>query len=137
VTVRSGKFVYTTQSFLPTDALVGDVLSPRDRLPGLRVGQTWTVPVYSPFRPATSPMEILQASVERETRLTHAGVSTPVLLVIYRAETGSTGSQVLRGRVWVDRDGLVLKQEMRFQDSRLTFERMEAAPPEDQEESGP
>jgi hypothetical protein len=123
VTVRAGEFVHTTQSYLPAHALVGDVLSPRERLPGLRRGQTWTEPVYSPFRPPNSPVEILHASVERETKITYEGVSTPVWLVIFRTDAGSTATQMLRGRMWVRMDGQVLRQEIRFLKSRLVFER--------------
>jgi hypothetical protein len=126
VTVRAGEFVHTTQSYLPSNALVGDVLSPRERLPGLRRGQTWSEPVYSPFRPPSNPVEVLQASVERETRIDYDGRPTAVWLVVFRTDAGSTATSVLRGRMWVGMDGRVLRQEVRFMKSRLVFVR--AAP---------
>ena len=67
--VRTGDSPITCEVNLPPRALMGDELSPQARLPGLRVGQTWTVPLYSPFRPPNSPMEILQAIVERQDTL--------------------------------------------------------------------
>ena len=53
---------------LPSDALLSDILSPQMRLPGLRLNQTWTVPVYSPFMP-DKPLEIIRATVERHGAL--------------------------------------------------------------------
>ncbi|MEX0710874.1 MAG: hypothetical protein WD278_00905, partial [Pirellulales bacterium] len=65
VKLKSGDFFYNSDVFLPANALMSDVFSPQSQLPGLRVGQTWTVPVYSPLGPPGSPLEILQARVER------------------------------------------------------------------------
>ena len=123
VTVRSGAYVRTTESYLPADALVGDALSPRERLPDLRIGQTWTVPVYSPFRPPNNPMEILKATVERDELVVHEGRAVSARLVVYRADTAQGSRSGVRGRVWVRGDGVVLKQELMVLNSRLVFVR--------------
>src|SRR5262249_42781241 len=70
LTVVSGGMSQKLEQFLPLDSLMTDELSPQASMPGLRVGQTWTVPLYSPFRPPTSPMEILQAVVEQQDPIT-------------------------------------------------------------------
>lgn len=128
VVVQSGEFVYPTKVMVPADALMGDALSPQTRLPNLRVGQTWTVPVYSPFRPPTSPLDILHATVERSDPIVWNDQIVPTLLVVYRDDPGSgmTSKQAARGQVWVDRSGTVLKQEVALLTSRLTFVRRSA-----------
>ncbi len=117
--------------YLPADAMLGDELSPQGRMPGLRLGQTWTVPVCSVLQP--QPMqkpkiEILQARVEDHEAITWNGGSVQTLVVVYRADAG-TGFRAVhepRGKLWVDQSGLVLKQECNLYNSRLTFERLNA-----------
>jgi hypothetical protein len=126
VHVQSADFSYKTEKYLPTNAIVADELSPQAQLPGLRIGQQWTMPIYSPFRPPDSPMEILQATVEREASLVWNGESTQTRLVVYRGDPGGSGGGAhdVRGRLWVRMDGLVLKQELVLLRSKLQFVRM-------------
>lgn len=111
---------------VPRDAMLGDMLSPQSRLPGLRLGQTWTVESYSPLRPPNSPHEILCAAVETRTPLPWQGRVQDTLVVVYRpdpgAALGSAGSP--RGRLWVRPDGTVLQQEVSILRATLTFVRM-------------
>jgi hypothetical protein len=114
--------------YLPQDALVVDELSPQGKMPGLRVGQTWTVPVYSPFGPPTSPMEILQARVEEESRITWNGEPARCRIIVYRNDSGSgLAGNESRGRIWVRKDGVVLRQEVGVFKSRLHFIRLPEA----------
>ncbi|HUY33075.1 MAG TPA: hypothetical protein VMV69_09860 [Pirellulales bacterium] len=124
--VRSGEFVYNTSSYLAADALMTDALSPPGRLPKLRVGQSWTVPVYSPLRPPTSPLEILHATVERREPIVWRRQVVPALLVVFRGDPGAelTNNQTARAKAWVGLDGTVLKQELMLLEARLTFERL-------------
>jgi hypothetical protein len=110
--VHSGGFSYNTEVYLPTDSLLDDGLSPQTQLPGLRTGQTWTVPAYSPLRPLNNPLEILQAKVEGIEPITWDGRTVETWLVVYRSDSGFrlSGNQTPRGRLWVRRDGTVLKQ---------------------------
>jgi len=85
---RSGEFSYTTESYLPVGALVGDSLAPQTQLPGLHLGQTWTAPAFSPLRPPNSPVEILRATVERMVLFPWSGVNHDAWLVSYRSESG-------------------------------------------------
>ncbi len=50
IKVTSGDIEYPFDTYLPSDALVADELSPQLCLTGLHVGQEWTVPVFSPLR---------------------------------------------------------------------------------------
>ena len=126
LTVESGDVLLKTKKFLPSEALLGDALSPQGRLPGLRLGQTWTMPVYNPFLPPSSPMEILQATVESNELIVWDGKSVMTKLVVYRADSGSSllASQQTRGKLWVDQDGVVLKQETNMFNSSLMFVRL-------------
>ena len=126
ILVQSGDFSYKTERYLPNNALVGDELSPQAHLPGLRNGQQWTMPIYSPFRPPDSPMEILQATVEREASLIWNDTAVDTRLVVYRGDPGSAGggAREPRGKLWVRMDGLVLKQELYLMSSKLQFTRM-------------
>lgn len=128
LTVQSGDLPYKLEQHLPPNSLMSDELSPHVRMPGLRTGQIWTVPLYSPFRSPSAPMEILQAIVEREDSLTWGGRAVPCRVIVYRGDSGSgqAGDEV-RGRVWVDRDGMVLRQEVAIFRSHLHFIRLPAA----------
>jgi hypothetical protein len=126
LSVQSGDMPQKLEHFLPPHALVLDELSPHTVLPGLRVGQSWTVPLYSPFRPPTSPIEILQARVESAERFTWCGQPVDSKLIVYRGDPGSgLSSDESRGRMWVrDRDGVVLAQEVTVLRSRMQFSRL-------------
>lgn len=126
LTFRSGEVSFSSEAFLPSDSLLCDALSPQTQLPGLRVGQEWTVPVYSPLRPAKSPLEIIHAKVERREPIFWSGVMKDCWLVVYRSDTtGLPGdSQVPRGKLWVRRDGMVLKQQVLLFDATINFERL-------------
>jgi hypothetical protein len=133
LTVSAGSFTYRTEKFLPQNSLVFNELSPRALLVGLHVGQNWTVPVYSPFRPPNDPLEILHASVEYEDFLEWGGRAIPTNVVVYRNDPGAgvaAGARP-RGRLWVRGDGRVLQQEVEVINSTMRFVRMpadEAAP---------
>ena len=123
--IQSGEVSHTVQRYLPPNALMTDELSPQTVMPGLRVGQAWTVPLYSPFRPASSPIEILQARVERTEPITWGGRRVRVKLIVYRGDPGSgLVGDASRGRVWVDEDGVVIRQEITVLRSRLRFSRL-------------
>jgi hypothetical protein len=124
--VQVGELRYQTERYLPPDSLIADTFSPYTQLPNLREGQQWTQPVYSPFRPPYNPLVVLQATVERTETIRWNGERVKTRLVVYRADEGVAvgGTANQQGRVWVDMDGTVLRQEVPVMDSRLTFERL-------------
>lgn len=123
---RLGDLSEPSERFLPSDALVTDEFSPQAYLPGLRVGQIWTMPSYSPLRPSSDPMEILQATVERTEDIHWNGNTVEAHLVVYRADPGAGLMTVgeTRGRLWVRADGLVMRQEISVMNTKLLFTRL-------------
>ncbi|MGO8691526.1 MAG: hypothetical protein ACLQLG_18035 [Thermoguttaceae bacterium] len=132
LTIRTTDFSYTTDAYVPPNSLAGDALSPQACLPGLRQGQTWTVPSYSLVRPLTHPhpMEILVATVEGKERIVWNGKPEEVWLVVYHADSGlGIGSdKTPRSRLWVRPDGTVLRQQVMVLACKLTFERLPPRP---------
>lgn len=125
--VRSGDVTYPTRMYLPAAAFLSDEFSPPSELRGLTRGQTWTMPVFSPLRPPNSPLEILQATVERDEIMVWNGQAMSTWVVVYRSDSGSgrSGAREIRGRVWVRPNGQVLKQEVVVFRSQLQFVRLD------------
>jgi hypothetical protein len=113
---------------LPRNALLSDAFSPQPQtqLPGLRTGQTWTVPVYSPLWPDKNKMEVLRATVEGTQSIVWNGEGVRAWLVVYRSESGNgaDGNPKPRGQLWVRHDGTVLKQEVTALGANITFVRL-------------
>lgn len=122
-----GDFKYKRIFSIPRDAMITDSLAPMGELPGLRVGQSWTVPVFSPFQAgAERPMELLEARVTRMDTVVWEDMAVRCM-VVELSEAGQqslTSNRGIRGRSWVAPDGKVLKNELVLQNEPLTFERM-------------
>jgi hypothetical protein len=117
------------QSFdLPPNTTLYDTLSRHGRLSKLRVGQSWTMPVYRGF-PPNQPIQIIQASVTQHEIIFWEGDDVETLLVVYTPDPGSK-IQAARepvGRQWVSMDGLIVRQELSFAGLEFVFERMRDA----------
>lgn len=124
LSLRSGDFHHETSLALPSDALLGGAFSPQTHLPGLRRGQSWTVPVYNPLRPR-QPLDMYQATVEYVEPFYWDGQTEEVWVVVYRGSPGSGPGreQQPRARLWVRADGTVLKQEVAVLDATMIFQR--------------
>ena len=124
--VSSGNQSGSSEVFLPPKALLADALTPQTRLPGLHVGQTWSVPVVNPLWPSKSRIEIISAKVEKAETILWNGVREDAWLVVYRRDSGTGGGdeQNVQGRLWVRRDGAVLRQEAMLFDSPIVFVRV-------------
>jgi hypothetical protein len=123
---HAGGASFHTEAYLPSHALLSDALSPQTQLPGLRTGQSWTVPVYSPLLPAKNPLEIIYAEVEGMEPIVWDDATQDTWLVVYRSEPKSVigTNQAPRGKLWVRRDGTVLQQQVLFFDITITFVRL-------------
>lgn len=127
--IQSGDFAYQTEKYLAPGALVTGEMSPQAELPGIRVGQKWTTPVYSVFRSPGNPVGIVQAEVEREEVLEWHGETIRCRVVVYRSDSGAafSGGESPHGLLWVRHDGKVLQQEVLVFNSRLRFVRLPRA----------
>lgn len=125
LSVRAGGSWERKDLYFPTDGLLGDEMSPQMCLPNLHAGRTWKVPAINPLRP-NNPVELLEAKVEGLEPLAWNGQTEDVWLVVYRAEAGNTLGfrRAERGKLWVRRDGTVLKQQTPFFNATMTFERL-------------
>lgn len=119
VLISAGDVHYSTSRHLPTNVTLGDELSPQARLPGLFPNRRWTVPIYSPLRPGQPPVEVLHAQVVAEETMFWDDALVRVAVVHYRDDPASHHEP--RCRLWVDRQGNVLKQESVVLGSRLVF----------------
>ncbi|HZZ73644.1 MAG TPA: hypothetical protein VFE24_15430 [Pirellulales bacterium] len=120
--VLNGVKLPTMKYPISAESQLAESLSPQSRILGLRLGQTWSIPVFSPLQP-TTPVEVLQAAVAREEPIFWDGELWNTLVVEYRG-TGAAGApQELRGAMWVRPDGLVLKQQAALLTANLTFVR--------------
>lgn len=122
--VQAGSLTYDVSRDLPGQITLGDEFTPQAILPGLYEGRRWTMPVYNPLRAAHSPLEILLAEVGGEDMLYWDNRLMRVDLVTYR-ETATTGGEP-RCRLWVDKEGRVLKQEASILGEKLAFVRRSA-----------
>ncbi len=110
-------------------AMLSDAMSPQSHLPGLRAGQEWTVEIYSPLSQASHPTEILHARVEARTPLVWNNRQVDTWLVVFRGDPGGAmgGQSDLRGKLWVDERGVVLKQQVMVLGSTMSFLRLSDA----------
>ena len=122
VVVDAHGMLYEAERRIPEDVMIGDELSPQATMPGLAVGQRWTVPTYSPLRPAGSPIELLHAHVTEEKMFFWQDTLTRVRAVCYRTDPTAPHHDP-RFTMLVDMNGRVLKQDSMFLGARLTFVR--------------
>lgn len=122
VVVDAHGVLYEVERRIPDDVMIGDELSPQATMPGLAVGRRWTVPTYSPLRPAGSPIELLHAHVTGEQVFFWQDTLTRVHEVCYRTDPTAPHHDP-RFTMLVDMNGRVLKQDSMFLGARLTFVR--------------
>ena len=72
------------------------------------------------------PTEVLFAKVEERTQLRWNGQLEPMWVVVYRSDAseGPGSEKNIRNRLWVRRDGTVVRQEVLLGDHSLLFTRM-------------
>lgn len=124
--IHSQGFVHEHRLYLDDHAFLGNALGPQGRMPGLKLGQTWSIPVLSPFHALDRPFEMLLARVEREELIVWDARAINTWVVVFRDQNGP-GEGEIRGRMWVKGDGTVLRQEVMLLASRVIFLRLSDA----------
>jgi hypothetical protein len=128
---NSGEVSQPTSLSLTSETLVGDGLSPQAYLPDLHEGQRWTVCTYSLFHPATNPIEIMEARVEKHQPIIWNGATVKAWVVVYETDDGTGMASEPRAKLWVldngpHDNGLVIQQELSLFGSKLRFTRLTA-----------
>jgi hypothetical protein len=128
--LQTGEVTHESRYPVPARALLASELIPEPKLLQAYVGRKWQQEVYSPFRPPSSSMEIMQAEVVEESWIEHRGERVRARKIEYRTlpPAGVPSSNTLRSVVWVDDEGTVLRQDMRLVDAKLRFERCTEPP---------
>lgn len=125
LTIHSGDVTHEARYPVPSNALLAGELIPEPKLLPVYVGRKWQQEVFSPFRPPSDSMELLQAEVVSEGPLNHRGQRYHARKIEYHTlpTPGVAADHALRAVVWVADDGTVLRQEVHFMSVRLRFER--------------
>jgi hypothetical protein len=128
--IQSGEITHEMRYPVPTQALLANELIPEPKLLQVYVGRKWQQEVFSPFRPPTSSMEILQAEVVEEGKIEHRGETVHARKIEFRTLTaaGVTADNTLRAVVWVAEDGTVLRQDVHLMNAKLRFVRCTERP---------
>ena len=131
--VRVGEYNYPDIELPMPENKIRDSFAPEMQLRGLHLGQSWTIVSYSPLALPSHPMDMLQrrpptevlfAKVEEQAPLTWNGQLEPMWVVVYRSDAseGPGGEKNIRNRLWVRRDGTVVRQEVLLGDHSLMFD---------------
>ena len=104
VVFRTSAFTHEEQFYYEPHSLMMTLLAPIDKLPNLRVGQTWQHHVMNPI-PMLGGSETVRCEVTCEQVITWRGDPVPTLVV------EQTYGQ-MKARCWVAHDGTVLRQEV-------------------------
>jgi hypothetical protein len=125
VKIQSGEVTHEVSYPVPKPSLSANELIPEPKLLQVYVGRKWQQEVFSPFRPPTNSMEMLQAEVVEEGVLEQDGVTTKARKIEFRtlSAAGVSADNTLRAVVWVAEDGTVLRQDTYLMTAKLRFER--------------
>lgn len=123
--VTSGDVTHTFRYPVPKNSLLASELIPEPRLLQVYVGRKWQQEIYSPFRPPSDSLEILQAEVVEEDWFDKRGQRIRARKIEFRAMSpaGVATDNTLRAALWVSEDGTVLRQDLHLMDTTLRFER--------------
>ncbi len=123
--IQSGEVTHEVSYPVPKQSLSANELIPEPKLLQVYLGRKWQQEVFSPFRPPTNSMEILQAEVVEEGVLEQNGETVKARKIEFRtlSAAGVAADNTLRAVVWVAEDGTVLRQDMYLMTAKLRFER--------------
>ena len=125
--VSAGAITHRTPVYLPDSKSLNEALFPVSKLPNIRVGRRWKEEVYSPFRTAGDPVELVQVEVVGVEQMLYEDDNVRVLRVEYRSvtSTGVAENSKLLAVSWVEsQEGSVLRRDVYVGDSKLRFERL-------------
>lgn len=121
----SSELTHEVRYPLPKTSMFEGELVPQPNLLQVYVGRTWQTEVFSPLRPSTDVMELLQAEVVAEETIPHNGDLPTTRRIEYRSmsSAGVSSEHTLRATVWVAEDGTVLRHDVHLLGAVLRFNR--------------
>lgn len=120
------KKLLTREFELPSEAFVSDAFSPPTELVNLRVGQSWHYHTYRALSP-NQPLQRVEANVESVVEIGWHGRQVTVFVVALRnVQNDLSVADEEIGKMWVNSDGTVLKQSLRFGNLEILFLRDES-----------
>ncbi|TWT90035.1 hypothetical protein Mal64_04180 [Pseudobythopirellula maris] len=127
VKARVSGFTKEMEFAWPEDGVLSTELIPDTKLLHASVGRKWVREVYNPFGTPRSPVEMIEAEVMEQVRITHHGDLVNARRIEYRASptAGVSSDNRLRAELWVSDDGRILRQHAYFVSTKLMFERMD------------
>lgn len=123
--IQSGDNSHEISYPVPSKSLLTSELVPDPSMLQVYVGRKWQQEMYSPFRPPTNSLEIMQAEVVEERKIMHRGEQMNARKIEYRSlsSAGVAADNNRRAVVWVGDDGTVLRQDVFLMNDYLRFER--------------
>jgi len=123
--IQSGDVTHEISYPVPSSAVLTSELVPDAKLLQIYVGRKWQQELYSPFRPPSNSLEIMQAEVVEERDIDHRGERIRARKIEYSSlsAAGVAADNNRRAVVWVGDDGTVLRQDIFLMDVQLRFER--------------
>jgi hypothetical protein len=136
LSARLGEWNHDFEVPMPENK-IQDTFAPEMQLRRLHLGQTWTIVAYSPLALPSNPLdlirerpqpptEVLIAKVEEEVQMSWNEQVAPTWVVVYRTNSsgGPGGDRNVRNRLWIRRDGTVVRQDVLLGGYNLRFTRM-------------
>src|SRR5688500_270029 len=101
--ITSGEVAHTARYPVPKKSLLASELIPEPKLLQVYVGRKWQQEIYSPFRPPSDSLEVLQAEVVEESWFDKNGERVRSRKIEFRAMSpaGVAADNTLRAVVWV------------------------------------
>lgn len=123
--ITTGDFERTIERPFQSGGMLGSELTPEPKLISMYVGRKWRKEVYSPLASPSNPVELLEAEVMEEVKISHREVPVRTRRIEFRtlSSVGVSEEDRLRAVLWVDESGHVLRQDAYFMNVRLRFER--------------
>lgn len=124
--VKAASITKTFEHAWSHDGIIASEMMPETKILGVYPGRKWQKEVFSPIGSPHRPIELLQVEVAPSERYEFDGKIYRVNPVEYRTaeRVGTSNAERLRARVLVAENGEVLKQQIYFMGSSLTFTRM-------------
>ena len=120
--------LFKSRFSIPQDAVVADLFSPLAQFRRLRLGQSWRFHAYRPSS-LMSPIQLVQGDVVGREIIEYHGQQVSALRVSFRELNSLSAASDPFSHLWVQDDGMVLRQELVMGTTRIEFVRSVSSRP--------